>query len=202
MTAWDGHLAPPGVIKCSKCNAVLNPNGHRPAETYMGCYTSLCYTCQNGGPYKLSDEPLESGAFDWSHPPCCPSHRRDRRNFIGFEDCKVCKGKGKLWESSRYGSYTVQCETCSKRHYGHPVIKAQMEHDEKLHEAVRYWADRMQTEYAKRLKAAGIENEEAGDRPIADSVFADGPERPTGVDRPEFPKGWPKSTKRKRRKRK
>ena len=122
----DGML-PAHLCKC--CGAELGKN---PAEVYLGTYTGLCYACQNGAAYP--ERTYSSGAVTWSFPPHCPAWRRDREHFIGFADCTDprCGGQGRIMISrrdSQGGSYPINCDACSTRHYSHPLTRReQAEH--------------------------------------------------------------------------
>lgn len=104
---------------CKKCGNALNKNGDYPAELYAGTFTGLCYTCERAAPYLL--ERMSDGMLLWSFPPHCPSWRRDREFFYGWEDCSACKGKGRILvkRSMRQGgSYSRQCRKCSDKRWG------------------------------------------------------------------------------------
>lgn len=116
---WDGFLT---GCTCKRCGRQLQGLGDgRPAESYAGTYTGLCYDCERQG------ERLLRTAFDgcatWEFPPHCPAWRRDREQFKGYAGCPVCRGKGRLmrYQEPRFGgSYSTNCEPCSKRYYAHP----------------------------------------------------------------------------------
>jgi hypothetical protein len=150
--SWNGFL--PKGVKCKQCGAVLEGEGEgRPAESYLGTYNGLCYPCTGKSPY-FTGEVLLSGAHVYSHPPSCPSHRRDRETYYFFEDCKDCQfGCVRKYSSGPFGgSYNAQCEKCSKRHYGHPTIVAQTVAREK-----RGWKLRVFGAMAeKKLIASGV----------------------------------------------
>lgn len=104
-------------LKCKKCNEPLQGerSGH-PAESYAGTYTGLCYECQNSSSYVI--ETYANGAKLWSHPPHCPSWRRDREEFVAFNDCQECH-HGRIMISRSYGqggSYPEYCRSCMKKH--------------------------------------------------------------------------------------
>lgn len=121
---WDGFYPP---HPCKRCGKMLRgKDSGYPAELYAGTATGLCYPCTSEGPY-FTGEVLVSGAKVYSHPPSCPSHRRDRNTYYFFEDCKKCQF-GTVWKHSPGpfgGTYHCQCEECSNRHYSHPTIVAQ-----------------------------------------------------------------------------
>jgi len=107
---------------CKECGKPLNEDGGHPAELYAGTYTGLCYSCQNKGAFKV--ETLKSGALYMSHPPHCPSWRRNREFKIWFENCDnpECH-HGAVTISRCYsqgGPYPIQCKTCRARHEAHP----------------------------------------------------------------------------------
>jgi len=111
---------------CKACGNELNADGGHPAEVYLGTYTGLCYACQNGASYR--EKVYASGAERWNFPPHCPSWRRNRESFIGYPNCPHCSGRGRIMVSradSHGGSYPRNCEPCSKRHYSHPVTRAE-----------------------------------------------------------------------------
>jgi hypothetical protein len=108
---------------CKQCGKPLNADGFHPAELYAGTYTGLCYSCEKSGECLIKVDPLD-GARTWEFPPHCPAWRRDRERFIGFQDCTVCGGKGRLWvgrADSQGGSYSAQCQPCSVRFWNHPL---------------------------------------------------------------------------------
>ena len=95
-----------------------------PAELYAGTYTGRCYPCTNKRRYEENYSKV-SGARVWSYPPNCPSHRRERETFFGFDDCTVCHGEGRTHVSradGMGGSYYVSCQACMDRHHAHPVV--------------------------------------------------------------------------------
>src|SRR5687767_9025531 len=75
---------------CKKCNKKLNEDGGHPAETYLGTYTGLCYTCERAGPYKVGFFLLDD-CLRMSHPPHSPAWRRAREAYYWYEDCDACK---------------------------------------------------------------------------------------------------------------
>lgn len=99
---------------CLECGNRLQGQGEgRPAESYAGTYTGLCYPCTGKPPYVTRF--FADGAREWSHPPAQPSHRRDRATHLGFNGCVECKGQGR----GRDGF----CRTCLDRFTGHPLRK-------------------------------------------------------------------------------
>jgi len=113
---WDGMYP---QHPCKGCGKPLNADGGHPAELYAGTYTALCYGCERKAPFVVR-EFLDGGATV-SHPPSCPSWRRDREEFYWYPDCTVCR-MGAVWVSrslSEGGGYNTHCDTCSKRHYAY-----------------------------------------------------------------------------------
>lgn len=111
--------------KCKVCGVELQGEGSgRPAESYLGTYNGLCYTCTSGAVY-IQCEWID-GARTINYPPHCPAWRRDRETFIGYADCPDCKGGGRKWvtrSDASGGSYTVNCKPCLKRFYDNPTRK-------------------------------------------------------------------------------
>ena len=108
---------------CRQCHKPLNADGGHPAELYAGTYTGLCYQCEGGAAYRVHTNPV-SGAETWSHPPHCPSWRRDRETFLHYDGCEHCRhGRIMVYRPGpQGGSYPKQCESCSQKHYRHPHI--------------------------------------------------------------------------------
>ena len=141
----DGFLAGAGYdcagaespYKCQVCQKPLSSaNGPRPAETYLGTLTGICYQCQNGPAYIERTE--YDGAQCWSYPPHCPAWRRDRERFVGYADCPDCKGKPRIMISrcnSQGGLYPKCCPTCSDRYFNEPARKRLSKRRHKLHKA-------------------------------------------------------------------
>ena len=104
---WDGFL--PG-LHCERCQKPLQGLGSgRPAESYAGTFNGLCYDCTGAAPFIARE--FEDGSVMWSHPPHCPSWRRDRELFLQFPGCRCNKGIAKRGYS--YGaSYPISCERC------------------------------------------------------------------------------------------
>jgi len=115
----------PKGIKCDQCGKELSgENGPRPAESYAGSFTGLCYSCQNGGPYIVKEH--FDGAITRSYPPHSPSWRRDREEQTGYPDCPECNGSGRKYHDqplSRGGGYYGYCEPCFNKYYNHPLRK-------------------------------------------------------------------------------
>jgi len=132
---WDG-FPPEGVkLKCDRCGVELSGrDGDRPAESYLGTYTGLCYTCQNAGPYVV--ETFFDGAKRLSYPPSCPSWRRDRELYTAYGDCPTCKGSGTQWWTSYPSGYRSYCEACFKRFINHPVRVADRAFEDEVNDQV------------------------------------------------------------------
>jgi hypothetical protein len=103
---------------CRCCGATLQgEGGDRPAETYAGTYTGLCYKCERSGPYPVGD-PLPDGTVRLSYPPHCPSWRRDREEVWAHPDCEECGGSGRHRVSRsdpQGGPYYRHCRSCLER---------------------------------------------------------------------------------------
>lgn len=125
---------------CKACGATLRGDGTGyPAELYAGTYTGLCYPCTLNKTYVVRT--LADGAAVVSHPPHCPSWRRDREEYRGYQGCSVCRGLGRVMISragSQGGSYATQCKPCGDTFYSHPTRKA--------------YQAALDTHYAARLK--------------------------------------------------
>lgn len=107
----EGFLPPHSCKNCGK------PLGTVPAELYQGTYTGLCYKCQDAPAIVLKTCP--DGALHVSHPPHCPSWRRDRELFYAYADCTDCKGLGRLMVSRSCalgGPYPKNCPKCYDRY--------------------------------------------------------------------------------------
>jgi hypothetical protein len=107
----DG-MFPPGP--CRSCGKPLNADGNHPAELYAGTFTGLCYGCERAAPYV--QRRWADGAQLVSHPPSCPSWRRDRETFVGYPDCPTCAGTGveqTTWTSG--GPVRHYCRACIAR---------------------------------------------------------------------------------------
>lgn len=183
----DGFLAAPGTVPCRTCGAVLNPNGHRPAETYAGTATGECYRCQARAAFLIGNH--VSGAEIWSHPAHCPAWRRDRELFTFWPGCAECD-HGKKW-NHRPTSYTVQCLRCWAEHEKHPATVEESRARAARRAAVALWERRMVAEVERR---AGMpwpsDKPDTFWIPIRDAVLADGPPAPEGETCPDFPEGW------------
>lgn len=110
-----GFLPP---TPCRVCGEMLSDaDGPRPAETYAGTFTGLCYGCERSGPYVVPGSELPDGARLVSHPPSCPSWRRDRTEHWAYPDCPDCGGQGASvrYSSMSHGNYTEHCRACAAR---------------------------------------------------------------------------------------
>lgn len=164
----DGMLGGKGQLKCTACGVGLDVDGHHPAERYAGTYTGLCYACERAPACEVRD--LVSGAKVWSHPPHCPSWRRDRETFYGFEGCATCAGKGRVMVSRAFGfggPYPVQCEACRKRHEADPAVQEFHHRQEAYRAAERVWRRRAIEEYEERLhRTAGEKRKRLSEKRI------------------------------------
>lgn len=188
----DGFLAAPGTVPCITCGAMLNPNGHRPAETYAGTATGECYRCQARKPFKAGAH--ASGAEIWSHPPHCPAWRRDRELYTWWPTCTArgCDhGRVIKWGGFAGTSHPANCRECSDAHEKHPATVEERRAREARYAAVRLWERRMVAE-AERRAGMPWPSDKPDDFwfPIRDAVMADGPPAPTGETCPDFPEGW------------
>lgn len=94
---------------CRACNEPLSGHmGDRPAETYAGTATGLCYSCERAPAVLLRTE--ADGAEVWEWPPHCPSWRRDRETSYYYADCDCRRGT----RGSGYSRTT--CRECSGRY--------------------------------------------------------------------------------------
>ncbi len=119
--SWDGML--PATLNCIQCDKPLNENGQRPAELYAGTFTGICYECERKGEYCTHVDVIDR-AEHWDFPPCCPSYNRSRQQYVGYDDCPDCNGKGAVWQSrpdAYGGSYRAYCKTCFTRYNNHPA---------------------------------------------------------------------------------
>lgn len=102
--------------KCQHCQKPLQGEGEtRPAESYLGTFTGLCYTCEKEPAYVVREQ--ADGGKIWSHPPYCPSFRREREEHIAYDDCKECN-HGRVIVLRSYalgGSYSSYCKKCLAR---------------------------------------------------------------------------------------
>ena len=158
----------------------------------------FCESCEVRAPFEL--KVLESGGVRWSCPSYCPSVRRRREQYIGFDDC-LCDF-GRTWKVAEYmgfftGRHPVQCVHCRTRHAQHPLVteKREISHLSRL---VRSnWERRMNAEHLQRLQDAGIDftqsiptDKFSQAREISRGVVRDGPSMPRGKSYARFPSGW------------
>lgn len=188
----DGFLAAPGTVPCVTCGAMLNPNGHRPAETYAGTATGECYRCQARAPFKRGAH--ASGAEIWSHAAHCPSYRRDRELYTWWPGCAApgCDhGRRIRYDGFAGSSYATNCRACLDEHEKHPATVEERRVHAAQRAASALWLRRMVAEVEQR---AGMpwpsDQPDTFWFPIRDAVLADGPAEPTGETCPEFPEGW------------
>jgi len=163
---WDGFYPEHGCKRCGK--PLQGQDTGYPAELYAGTYTGLCYACTSEPPYE-DNRCMASGARVWSHPPSCPSHRRDREIFFGFDDCSCNHGRRTVVRSDGMGgSYGKQCPDCWEDHRSHPLVQAH-EYTQKL----RLWRHVLVTERANlwydEVKDGKSEDEQ---RDIAKALIA------------------------------
>lgn len=122
--AWDGFLKD---MHCKRCGVKLQGQGDgRPAESYAGTYTGLCYKCEKAPVIVLHTYPLD-GCKLKEYAPHSPSWRRDRESYHAYDDCPDCKGKGHNIISRSFaqgGSYPSYCTTCFNRFWDHPRRKS------------------------------------------------------------------------------
>lgn len=121
----QGFLGAPGQITCRGCRAGIDADGSNPATRYAGTFTGLCIACERAPAVSVAK--LHDGAARWSWPAYCPSFRRDRQEFIGYEGCICCKGQGRTIISrsdAKGGSYPVNCPFCFERYLVEPMRRA------------------------------------------------------------------------------
>ncbi len=168
-----------GGLACRQCAKPLNADGNHPAEAYAGTYTGLCYACERGGAYDTGER-AASGAERWSHPPHCPSWRRDREAYWYFPDCACTKGRQWISRSDAFGgSYTVNCPACWKRHIEHPATVEESRAWKAKADARLDWQIRCNAEYEKR-----------GDGMAPEDFLRLCPPAPEGEELAVFPPGW------------
>ena len=160
--------------------------------------TRFCESCEVRAPFRL--QTLESGCVRWSCPPYCPSVRRSREQYIGFDDCSC--DFGRTWKVAEYmgfstGRHPVQCVRCRNRHAQHPSVAEKMEIAHLSRLVRSNWERRMNAEHLRRLQDAGIDFSQpvpsgkfSQVREISRGVVRDGPPVPQGKSYARFPKGW------------
>jgi hypothetical protein len=137
----------PADWRCKVCDVLLNADGNHPAELYAGTFTGLCYRCERGPAYVVPDSELPDGARQVSHPPSCPSWRRDRTTHWAYPDCADCGGMGARVRYGHNGSYTEYCRACMDR-----VIAPRKVAEVELLRAV---ADALEVEHLRVVEPAG-----------------------------------------------
>lgn len=105
----------PADWRCLKCDVVLNADGSHPAELHAGTFNGMCYRCTAGSAFVVPGSELPDGARRVSHPPACPSWRRDRTNHWSYPDCEKCKGLGAKRRYSWNGDHMENCRACLAR---------------------------------------------------------------------------------------
>lgn len=158
---------------CRNCGVALQGEGSgRPAELYAGTFTTLCYTCERLPAIHVAT--YSCGAKLWSHPPHCPSWRRDREEFRGYEGCQVCRGFGSVMvprHNAQGGSYPENCQACWDRWIKHPPRLAAHEAERTLQEAARDLRVKLSDDYDRDRKKA------AKKQKVADWTTIELPER-------------------------
>jgi hypothetical protein len=144
-----------------------------------------------------------------SHPPHCPSWRRDREAYWWNIHCtnKACH-HGLVWISRRDsegGSYTVQCEQCSDYLYKQPAVIEYQNKVQAICQNAFAWGSRMQAEFSKRVwheLLGDKRGQQLHDKEITDAfkslradeiwkeVLAEGPAKPEDLTPAVFPEGW------------
>lgn len=200
--AFDPHTGMYSQHQCQGCGKPLDVDGEHPAELYTGTYTGLCYKCQSSQVYEVDQSPM-GVVRRMSHPPHCPSWRRDREEFWWWPECTNpdCE-HGRTWiyrGDGSGGSYTVQCRTCLEVYRAEPAVQEEDRQWNRSHLARLIWREIGEAEYESRLKKAGIEKEPLeSPRPIADRVLSEMPTLSENCDDPlpMFPLGWTAPPKR------
>ena len=158
----------------------------------------FCKSCEDRSPFELQS--LDSGAVCWSCPSHCPSVRKGREHYVGFDDCPC--DFGRIWEVKEYmgfstGRHPVQCKNCRNRHVKHPGVIEKMKIAHLSNLAQLNWERRMTAEHSRRLHDAGIDSIQIGNMDkipqvleISQAVLRDGPPMPQGKSYARFPKGW------------
>jgi hypothetical protein len=139
----DGMFPP---RPCRNCGKPLNADGNHPAELYAGTFTGLCYGCERAAPY--IQQRWADGAQLVSHPPSCPSWRRDRETFVGYPDCPTCAGAGveqTTWTAG--GPARHYCRGCIARFSAWEVRAWREDHR-------RWLRERAEAVYERKLRGA------------------------------------------------
>lgn len=141
----DGFLS---VAPCKQCGQPLSgKDGPRPAETYAGTATGLCYGCERSGSYVVPGSELPDGGRLISHPPASPSWRRDRTTHWAYPDCEECNGKGAKMRYSSWNQYLEYCRPCMAR-----VMAPRRANEVKL---LRDIADALEAEHLRAVEPKG-----------------------------------------------
>lgn len=114
----NGFLPP---HPCKSCGKMLRgQDSGFPAELYLGTYTGKCYSCTNAGitPVKT----LACGITVYSHPPHCPSYRRDRETYYQQPNPCTCN-YGAVYKSQGCNSWLEQCTECETYYRNVPSVK-------------------------------------------------------------------------------
>ena len=202
LTEWNRRL---GVsldasestgLTCVGCGEEMPEFGSKVLE--FPDIAGFCKGCEDRPPFEL--QALDSGGVCWSCPSHCPSVRKGREHYVGFEDCSC--DYGREWEIKEYmgfstGRHPMQCTTCRDRHVQYPGIAEKMKISHRSQLARANWERRMCAEHLRRLHASGIESmqsDTAGKiskvREVSRRVIKEGPSMPKGKSYARFPKGW------------
>jgi len=185
-------------LTCVGCGEEMPEFGSKVLE--FPDIAGFCKSCEDRSPFEL--QPLDSGAVCWSCPSHCPSVRRGREHYVGFEDCLYACDFGRVWEVKEYmgfstGRHPVQCINCRDRHVRYPGVVEKMKIAHLSQLARLNWERRMCAEHLRRLRGSGIESmqsDTAGKiskvREVSRKVIKDGPSMPQGKSYARFPKGW------------
>lgn len=122
-------------VTCTHCDAALGT----PPALYVGKYTGLCKRCSDERVITLKASGRD-GAKLLSYYPHAPAWRRVRDEFIAYDGCPDCNGKGFLWVSradTRGGSYPRYCKTCFDRYYNEPLRKWASERSQRINSAAQ-----------------------------------------------------------------
>jgi hypothetical protein len=183
-------------LTCVGCGEEMPEFGSRVLE--FPDIAGFCKGCEDRSPFELQS--LDSGAVCWSCPSHCPSVRKGREHYVGFDDCSC--DYGRAWEIKEYmgfstGRHPVQCIVCRDRHVNHPGVAEKMKITH-LSQLVRSnWERRMCAEHLRRLHDSGIKSMNSDTtgkvsrvREISREVIKEGPSMPQGKSYARFPKGW------------
>ncbi len=154
--SWDGFL--PEGVTCKRCGKELSDkNGRNPAESYLGSYTGLCKECTYEDPYVVKE--YFDGAKKISHPPIKISGHNPRREFVAYDDCDECDGKG-CEENHRVHrtNYYSYCEKCNEKFHSHPLRERKQELLEKYEQPINRRLDRWEEDFQDDIE--DIEDDE------------------------------------------